>query len=96
MIHRPERTELGRDLCVDSLADGVSGHLVNLDEFEVSAVVAARTRPRRRSFLNDAVEVPPASSVDGSVASYQFCELRVDARQGNQGDVEPFLQARYP
>jgi hypothetical protein len=27
---------------------------------------------------------------------YQFCELRVDARQGNQGNVETFLQARYP
>jgi hypothetical protein len=34
--------------------------------------------------------------VDGGVASYQFCELRVDVRQGNQGNVEAFLQARYP
>jgi hypothetical protein len=25
--------------------------------------------------------------VDGGVASYQFCELRVDARQGNQGEL---------
>ena len=47
--------------------------------------------------LNDPVEVRNVSfQVDGSVASYQFCELRVDVRQGNRGNVETFLQARYP
>lgn len=47
--------------------------------------------------LNDAADVRNVSfQVDGSLASYPFCELRVDPRQRNRGNVERFLQARYP
>jgi hypothetical protein len=47
--------------------------------------------------LNDPFDVRGVLfQVAGGVASYQFCELRVDGRQGNQGNVETFLRARYP
>ena len=46
--------------------------------------------------VNDRVEVRNLSDrVEGGVDSYQFCELRLDVRQGNVGNVETFLQARY-
>jgi hypothetical protein len=70
----------------------VSWRLFCWNEFDARQDSAAAT-----FVLNDPVEVRNVSfSVDGSVASYQFCELRVDARQGNWGNVETFLQARYP
>ena len=49
------------------------------------------------SFLvNDPIEVRNLSDrVDGGVDSYQFCELHLDVRQGNQGNVETILQVRY-
>ncbi len=47
--------------------------------------------------VNDRVETRNLSDrVPGGVDSYQFCELRLDVRQGNVGNVETFLQARYP
>jgi hypothetical protein len=47
--------------------------------------------------VNDPIEVRNLSDrVEGGVDSYQFCELHLDVRQGNQGNLETFLQARYP
>jgi hypothetical protein len=47
--------------------------------------------------VDDPIEVRNLSDrVAGGVASYQFCELRLAVRQGNPGNVETFLQARYP
>lgn len=58
----------------------------------------ARDASRSGSFpLNEPIEVRNLSErVLGGVASYQFCELLVDARQGKRGNVETWLQARYP
>jgi hypothetical protein len=49
-----------------------------------------------RLAVDDRVSMVNVSErVPGGVDSYQFCELRVDVRQGNRGNVRIILQAHH-